>query len=183
MNGERSDNHGYPQDWRIHSAAPAGKRAHAGEPERAPERHPQAVSNWERGETLPDTALLPDLALILETSVDALLGGGSPNWRFRRRVTVAQMREAIDCIERLRVLLGTDHFMYRTMIDALDQRMNSAIEPAFSDALIRDVYIREALIHCVRAGDYVDAGDLMQNIRSEARKAYTLRVLRACGIR
>ena len=144
---------------------------------------PQAVSNWERGETLPDTALLPDLALILETSVDALLGGGSPNWRFRRRITVAQMREAIDCIERLRVLLGTDHFMYRTMIEALDQRMNSAIEPAFNDALIRDVYICEALIHCVRAGDYVDTGDLMQNIRSEAPKAYTLRVLRECGIR
>ena len=31
----------------------------------------QAVSKWERGETLPDTALLVDLADILETSVDS----------------------------------------------------------------------------------------------------------------
>ena len=30
---------------------------------------PQAVSKWEKGETLPDTAILLDLALHLETSV------------------------------------------------------------------------------------------------------------------
>lgn len=41
---------------------------------------PQSVSNWERGESIPDTALLPDLALILNTSVDEMLGGGSCEW-------------------------------------------------------------------------------------------------------
>ena len=30
----------------------------------------QAVSKWERGETLPDTAILPDLAQVLQTTVD-----------------------------------------------------------------------------------------------------------------
>ena len=35
---------------------------------------PQSVSKWERGETLPDVALLPALANIFETSVDLLLG-------------------------------------------------------------------------------------------------------------
>ena len=33
----------------------------------------QAVSKWERGVTLPDTAILVDLAQILETSVDYIL--------------------------------------------------------------------------------------------------------------
>ena len=33
----------------------------------------QAVSKWERGETLPDTALLPALAEALETSIDYIL--------------------------------------------------------------------------------------------------------------
>ena len=80
----------------------------------------QSVSNWERGETMPDTGLLQDLALILDTSADELLGAGSCGWRYRRRVTVERMSEAISCIQRLRELLGEDHFMYRTMIDALD---------------------------------------------------------------
>lgn len=82
----------------------------------------QSVSNWERGETMPDTGLLQDLALILDTSADELLGAGSCGWRYRRRVTVERMSEAISCIQRLRELLGEDHFMYRTMIDALDKR-------------------------------------------------------------
>ncbi len=34
----------------------------------------QAVSNWERGETMPDIAKLPVLAEILEVSIDKILG-------------------------------------------------------------------------------------------------------------
>ena len=37
---------------------------------------PQSVSNWERGESLPDVGLLPDLAQVLHCSVDAILMGG-----------------------------------------------------------------------------------------------------------
>ena len=36
----------------------------------------QAVSKWERGETLPDVSVLPDLARVLETTVDFILMGG-----------------------------------------------------------------------------------------------------------
>ena len=36
---------------------------------------PQAVSKWENDQTCPDISLLPALAEILETSVDALLTG------------------------------------------------------------------------------------------------------------
>ena len=83
----------------------------------------QSVSHWECADTAPDISLLPDLACILGTSVDMLLG--SPGSRYRRRITVGDMRQAIGCILRLRELLGADHFMYRTMVDALDTRMNS----------------------------------------------------------
>ena len=34
----------------------------------------RAVSRWERNEALPDLALLPQLALLLDVSTDALLG-------------------------------------------------------------------------------------------------------------
>lgn len=37
----------------------------------------QAVSKWERGETLPDTAILLPLAEVLETTVDLILAGGT----------------------------------------------------------------------------------------------------------
>ncbi len=38
----------------------------------------QAVSNWERGQTMPDIAKLPDLALLFDTTIDELLGKHAP---------------------------------------------------------------------------------------------------------
>lgn len=79
----------------------------------------QSVSNWERGESLPDASILIDVAQIYETSVDAILGGGREAWRFRRRVTVAQLREVMSAVGRMGEILGRDHFIlqhhnYRT---------------------------------------------------------------------
>ena len=144
----------------------------------------QSVSNWERAESLPDTALLPELAMIYGVSVDEILGGGSASWRYRRRVTVSQMWEAVSCIERLSQLLGRDHFMYRTMVDALDARMNSSIEPAFGNPVVWDAYVCEALIACVRdGGDYVDVGDVEANIHSDKPREWTVRWLREKGFK
>ena len=144
----------------------------------------QSVSNWERAESLPDTALLPELAMIYGVSVDEILGGGSASWRYRRRVTVAQMWEAMTCIQRLSQLLGQDHFMYRTMIDALDKRMNSEIEPAFGNPVIWDAYVCETLIACARdGGDYVDIGDIQANIKSEKPREWTIRRLKELGFK
>ena len=56
---------------------------------------PQTVSNWERGETIPDVSMLPDLAAVLHCSVDAILSGGAGCGGFRRHITVAQMQEAL----------------------------------------------------------------------------------------
>ena len=47
---------------------------------------PQAVSNWERGETLPDVSVLLDLAETLHCSVDAILSGGKGCGGFRKIV-------------------------------------------------------------------------------------------------
>ena len=87
---------------------------------------PQSVSNWERGASLPDVALLPDLACMLRCSVDAILSGGNGCGGYRRHVTVAQMREALSAIDRIGELLGREHFVYRSIIDALNTRMNTS---------------------------------------------------------
>ena len=134
----------------------------------------QSVSNWERGLLLPDTATLPDLAQILDTSVDSLLLGGDCPPRFRRRVTVAHIREALGCIQRLREILGSDHFFYRTMVDALDARMNSSIDMAFRHPGAMDAYICEALLFCLAQGDYVDRDDVTANIANGKAAACVL---------
>ena len=106
---------------------------------------PQAVSNWERGETLPDVSILLDLAETLHCSVDAILSGGKGCGGFRRHVTVAQMQEALSSLDRIGELLGRDHFIYQCIIEALNSRMNTTIEVSFSDPHIFDVFTVEFL--------------------------------------
>lgn len=143
----------------------------------------QSVSNWERGLLLPDTATLPDLAEILGTTVDAILAGGDCPPRFHRRMTVERIREAIVCIQRLREILGGNHFFYRTMVDALDARMNSSIETAFQREGAMDAYICEALLYCVEQGDYVDRDDVRSHIANERAVSAVLARLDALGMK
>ena len=93
------------------------------------------------------------------------------------------MWEAMTCIKRLSELLGHDHFMYRTMIDALDTRMNSDIESTFSNPNYWDAYVTEMLLDCVRHGDYVDIGDVQANIRNAKPREWTIKFLREMGLK
>ena len=60
----------------------------------------QAVSKWERGETLPDTAILPELAGVLETSIDNILLGGERQILYKGRITVSDMRKGLECLKK-----------------------------------------------------------------------------------
>lgn len=53
----------------------------------------QAVSKWERGETLPDTAILPDLAKILETTIDNILLGNEKVIEYKGKCTVSDIKK------------------------------------------------------------------------------------------
>lgn len=143
----------------------------------------QSVSNWERGESLPDVALLPDLACMLRCSVDAILSGGSGCGGYRRHVTVAQMREALSAIHRIGELLGQDHFVYRCMVDALDERMHSSVALSFSDPHIAEVYTVEFLLGCIDSGDYVDPRDVQAHLQPHRAQEIVLERLREMGVR
>lgn len=137
----------------------------------------------ETGILLPDTAALPDLAEILQTSVDAILAGGECPPRFRRRMSVERIREAMSCIQRLREILGSEHIFYRTMVDALDTRMNSRIETAFRTEGAMDAYICEALLHCIDQGDYVDRDDVRKQIANDRAAAAVIARLDALDMK
>ena len=106
----------------------------------------QAISKWERGETLPDTALLPDLADVLETTVDNLLVSGDRTTKFQRRVTITQVREAIECFVRLGELLGKDNYFYLGAIQGVDQKMSIELEKYLSEPFTKEAMVAEAAI-------------------------------------
>ena len=143
---------------------------------------PQAVSNWERGETLPDVSILLDLAGALHCSVDAILSGGKGCGGFRRHVTVAQMQEALSSLDRIGELLGRDHMIYQCVIDALNTRMNTTIEVSFSDPHIFDVFTVEFLLGCIGNGDYVDPRDVEAHIPPSRAREYLMQSMQEHGI-
>lgn len=125
----------------------------------------QAVSKWERGETLPDTAILLDLANALETSVDCILTGGSQVLHYRGKFTVAQMQDGILALKRMGELLGKDNVLYRHAIEGINEKMNTNIEDAFTDDRVLECFIAEAIIQNLMAGKYIDPTDVKNGFR------------------
>ena len=127
----------------------------------------QAVSKWERGETLPDTAILLDLANALETSVDFILTGGSQVLHYRGKFTVAQMSEGILSLKRMGELLGKDNALYRHAIAGINEKLNTNIEDAFTDGRVMECFIAEAIIQNLMAGKYIDPTDVKNGFKHE----------------
>ena len=124
----------------------------------------QAVSKWERGETLPDVNLLPDLADALSTTVDNILNGGEKPMKtpeqYTRTATIVQMREGIDCFERIGELLGKGSFFYQGAIGGANLKMNIDLEEYLQDDYTREAMVAEAAIQAMMDGAYFDPEDI-----------------------
>ena len=127
----------------------------------------QAVSKWERGETLPDTAILLDLANALGTSVDLILTGGSHVLHYKGKITVDQMQEGILSLKQMGELLGKDNLLYRHAIDGINEKMNTNIEDGFTDQRLLECFMAEAVIQNLMAGKYVDPTDVKNSFQHE----------------
>lgn len=125
----------------------------------------QAVSKWERGETLPDVGILLDLAEVLETTVDHILNGGQRMMEYSRRVSVAQIREGIECFVRIGELLGKDNLFYIGAMEGIDQKMNMEFEKYLADPYTREAMIAEALVQNIAGGAYVDLSDVQRSFQ------------------
>lgn len=134
----------------------------------------QAVSKWERGETLPDTLLLPDLARVLETSVDYILSGGEKQIEYKGKISVSDMKKGLDCLKNMGEFLGKDNIIYRSAIKGINTEMNTDIEPAFENDYVFEAFIAEAIIQNLLQGMYVDISDVKNNFKHEHFKKVVL---------
>ena len=120
----------------------------------------QAVSKWERGETLPDTAILPDLAEILGTSVDFILSGGRQILRYKGKITVQNMKDGIRALKQMGELLGKENLLYRCAVDGINEKMNTNVEDAFADDRVFECFLAEVIIQNLESGKYIDLTDV-----------------------
>ena len=130
----------------------------------------QAVSRWERGESLPDVSILLDLANVLETSVDHILNGGQKIMNYKGKITVNDCKNGIMCIKKCGELLGKDNMIYRSAIEGINRKMNTDIELAFKDDHIQEVFVTEAILQNLQNGAYIDLSDVRNNIKEEKYK-------------
>ncbi|SHJ49020.1 Helix-turn-helix [Hathewaya proteolytica DSM 3090] len=126
----------------------------------------QAVSKWERGESMPDVGLLVDLANILETSTDNILMGGEKMLKYKRKITMDQIMEGINCLDNMGKLLGKDTLMYRYAIDGINNGMNMDIQENLKNEYEREALVAEAVIQNLMVGAYIDVSDVKRNFKN-----------------
>lgn len=127
----------------------------------------QAISKWERGETLPDVAILPKLASILETTIDNILCSNTLHVAYKGTIKVADMIEGINCLKKMGELMGKENKIYLSAIQGIDNNMNTNIEDAFNNDFVFEAFVAEAIIQNLIAGMYVDITDVKRNFKHE----------------
>ena len=127
----------------------------------------QAVSKWERCETLPDISVLPDLAKVLETTVDFILCGGEKEVEYKGRISVSDMISGIKCLKNMGELLGKENIIYHSAIKGINEAMNTDIEEAFTSDYAFEAFVAEAVIQNLKMGAYVDVTDVKNSFKHE----------------
>lgn len=128
----------------------------------------QAVSKWETGDNLPDANILLDLADILDTTTDKLLSAGRLPIRRNRRINIAEIKDGISAIEKLKSAFGASSLFYRGAIEGINSRMNIDIESYLQDDIGKELLLAEAIIQYLVNGYYIDESDVVENFTSES---------------
>ena len=143
----------------------------------------QAVSKWERGETLPDVTILPDLAKVLETTIDNILSGGENVVEYKGKCTVSDLKKGLVCLKNSGEYLGKENLIYRAAIKGINTELNTDTEEAFSDDYIFEAFLAEAIIQNLMAGLYIDISDVKNNFRHEHFKNIVVNYCNRYGIK
>ena len=143
----------------------------------------QAVSKWERGETLPDTAILPALANVLETTIDFILLGSDKMINYKGKISVKNMIDGLKCLETMGLLLGKDNIIYSSAIKGINETLNTNIDEAFTNDYIFEAFVAEAIIQNLQAGAYVDISDVKNNLKYDHFKDIVIKFCSKFGIK
>lgn len=130
----------------------------------------QSVSKWERGETLPDISLLPDIAKVLETSIDNILLGGERQTEYKGKITVPYIKSGLECLKNMGEYLGRENIIYTSAVNGINSAMNTDIEKAFTDDYAFEAFLAEAIIQNLITGKYIDLSDVKNNFRYDRFK-------------
>ncbi len=128
---------------------------------------PQAISKWEKGETLPDTNILLLLADVLETSVDKILTGGKFVFQKRKEINISNILKGFKALEDLKLYFGSKSTFYLGAIEGINNKMNIDFEESIKDDYIKEVLIAEAIIQYLMDGYTVNKTELDTFIKSE----------------
>lgn len=142
----------------------------------------QAVSKWERGETLPDITVLPDLAKVLETSIDNILLGGDRQVEYKGKISVSDMKEGLLSLKKTGEKLGKENIIYRAAVEGINEKLNTDIEQAFSDDYVFEAFLSEAIIQNLMQGMYIDVSEIKNNFKHEHFKNIVLEYCKRYGI-
>ena len=142
----------------------------------------QAVSKWERGETLPDTAILLDLARALDTTVDHILAAGERAIGGKGEITVAQMVRGLNGLKEMGEALGRHNPLYRHAVEGINEKMNINIEDAFRDEYTFECFAAEAIIHNLIAGYSIDPENVRRGFRHDEFREIVLDYCKRYGI-
>ena len=125
----------------------------------------QAVSKWENGETLPDTAILLDLCNELDTSVDTLLNGGVVINKKRKLIKVENIVNGFNHLASLKYCFGENSTFYKGIIKGISTEMNFNFEEALS--VNPQVLYTEVVIQYILNGYVVDIEEARAWINNE----------------
>lgn len=143
----------------------------------------QAVSKWERGETLPDVAILPDLANVLETSIDNILLGGEKQVEYKGKISVSDIKNGLNCLKNMGELLGKENKIYHSAVKGINNEMNTDIKEAFINDYTFEAFLAEAIIQNLIHGMYVDVSDVKNNFKYDHFKNIVLEYCNRYGMK
>ncbi len=120
----------------------------------------QAVSKWEKGDTLPDTGILLDLCDTLNTTADKLLNGGRLAAVERKMMRLEDVITGFRYLESIGKLFGEDCTFFTGMIKGINETMNMDLLAYLRDPVTREVMYAEVLIQGILSGRTVDMEEI-----------------------
>ena len=134
----------------------------------------QAVSKWERGETLPDISTFVLLAKALDTTIDNIVNGGKRTMNYKGTKTIDEIKRGVHCFVEMGELLGKENLLYRSAMDGIEEKMNMEIESYLADPRSYEAIVAEAAMQCILSGYYIDLADIEKGFVSELMKSQVM---------